>query len=65
VFENRVLRIIFRPKRDGVLGAWTKLRNEELRNLYFSPSIIKMIKSRNMRLAGYVRVARTGEEECI
>jgi hypothetical protein len=47
VFENRVLRI-FGPKRDEVTGGWRKLHNEELRNLYFSPNIIRMIKSRRM-----------------
>jgi hypothetical protein len=54
VFENRVLRRIFWPKRDGVTGGWTKLYNEELHNLYFSPSIIRIIKSRRMRWAGHV-----------
>ncbi|PNF23443.1 hypothetical protein B7P43_G09115 [Cryptotermes secundus] len=44
VFENRVLRRIFGPKRDEVTGGWRKLRNEELHNLYSSPSIIRMIK---------------------
>jgi hypothetical protein len=43
VFENRVLRRIFGPKRDEVTGGWRKLHNEELRNLHFSPSIIRMI----------------------
>jgi hypothetical protein len=43
VFENRVLRRIFGPKRDEVTGGWRKLHNEELHNLYFSPSIIRMI----------------------
>jgi hypothetical protein len=63
VFENRVLRI-FGPKRDEVTGGWRKLYNEELHNLYSSPSIIRMIKSRRMRLAGHV--ARRGREsECI
>jgi hypothetical protein len=54
VFENRVLRRIFGPKRDEVTGGWRKLHNEELHNLYASPSIIKMIKSRRMRWAGHV-----------
>jgi hypothetical protein len=49
VFENRVLRRIFGPKRDEVTGGWRKLHKEELHNLYFSPSIIRMIKSRRMR----------------
>jgi hypothetical protein len=44
VFENRVLRRIFKPKRDDVTGDWRKLHNEELQYLYFSPSIIRMIK---------------------
>jgi hypothetical protein len=46
VFENRVLRRIFGPKRDEVTGGWRKLRNEELHNLKFSPSFIRIIKSR-------------------
>jgi hypothetical protein len=49
VFGNRVLRRIFGPKRDEVTGGWRKLHNEELHNLYSSPSIIRMIKSRRMR----------------
>jgi hypothetical protein len=49
VFENRVLRRIFGPKRDEVTGGWRKRHNEELHNLYSSPSIIRMIKSRRMR----------------
>jgi hypothetical protein len=53
----RVLRI-FGPKRDEVTGGWRKLRNEEFHNLYSSPVIIRMIKSRRMRWAGHV--ARTG-----
>jgi hypothetical protein len=54
VFENRVLRRIFGPKRDEETGCWGKLHNEELHNLYSSPSIIRMIKSRSMRRAGHV-----------
>jgi hypothetical protein len=54
VFENRVLRRMFGPKRDEVRGGWRKLHNEELHNLYSSPSIIGMMKSRRMRLAGHV-----------
>jgi hypothetical protein len=60
VFENRVLRRIFGPKREGVTGRWRKLYNEELHNLYSSPSIIRVIKSRRMRWAGHV--ARMGEK---
>jgi hypothetical protein len=48
VFENRVLRRIFGPKKDEVAGGWRKLHNEELHNLYSSPSIIRMIKSKTM-----------------
>jgi hypothetical protein len=54
VFENRVLRRIFGPKRNEVTGEWKKLRNEELRDLYSSPSIIRIIKSKRMRWAGHV-----------
>jgi hypothetical protein len=60
VFENRVLRRIFGPKRDEMTGEWRKLRNEELWDLYSSPSIIRIIKSRRMRWAGHV--ARMGEK---
>jgi len=59
VFENRVLRRIFGPKRDEVKGEWRKLHNEELHNLYSSPNIVRVIKSRRMRWAGHV--ARMGE----
>jgi hypothetical protein len=51
VFENGVLRRIFIPKRDEVTGGWRKLHNEELHNLYSSPSIIRIVKSRRMRWA--------------
>jgi hypothetical protein len=50
VFESRMLRRIFCSKRDEVTGDWRKLHNEELYNLYSSPNIIRMIKSRRMRL---------------
>ena len=59
MFENRVLRRIFGPKRDEVTGEWRKLHNEELYNLYSSPNILRVIKSRRMRWAGHV--ARVGE----
>jgi hypothetical protein len=59
VFENRVLRRIFGPKRDKVTGGWRKLNNEELHGLYSSPSIVRVIKTRRMRWAGHV--ARMGE----
>jgi hypothetical protein len=61
VFENRVLRRIFRPKKDEVTGEWRKLHNEELRYLYPSPSIIRIIKSQQMRWDGHV--TRMGGEE--
>ena len=61
VFENRVLRRIFGPKRDDVTGDWGKLHNEELSDLYSSPNIIRMIKSRRMRWAGHA--ARMGGEK--
>jgi hypothetical protein len=60
VFENMVLRRIFGPKRDEVAGGWRKLHNEELHNLYSSPSIIRMIKSRRGKAC-----STNGEEESI
>jgi hypothetical protein len=54
VFENRGLRRIFGPNRDEVTGGWRKLHNEELHNLYSSPSIIRIIKSRATRGAGHI-----------
>jgi hypothetical protein len=60
VFENRVLRRIYFPKRDEGTDDWRKLHNEELHDLYSSPSIIRIIKSRRMRWVGHV--ARMGEK---
>jgi hypothetical protein len=54
VFKNRVLRRIFGPKRDEVTSGWKELCNEELRDLYSSPSIIRIIKLRRMRWEGHV-----------
>jgi hypothetical protein len=62
VFENRVRRRIFGPRRDEVTGGWRKLHNEELHNLYSSPSIIRMIKSRRVRWAGHVPEWVRGEK---
>src|SRR5215510_11451968 len=59
VFENRVLRRVFGPKRDEVTGEWRKLHNEELKDLYSSPSIVRVVKSGRMRWAGHL--ARIGE----
>jgi hypothetical protein len=59
VFENRVLRGIFGPKRDEVTGEWRRLHNEELNDRYSSTNIIRVIKSRKMRWAGHV--ARMGD----
>jgi len=64
VFENMVLRRIFGSRRDEVRGEWRRLHNEELNDLYSSPSIVRVIKSRIMRWAGHV--VRMGEERgCI
>jgi hypothetical protein len=54
VFENRVLRRIFGPKRDEVTGYWRRLHNEELNDLYYSPNNIRVLKWRRMRWAGHV-----------
>jgi hypothetical protein len=63
VFENRVLRRIFGPKRDEVIGCRRKLHKEELRNLNRSPSIARIIKSRRMRWAGHVARMRAMRNE--
>jgi hypothetical protein len=59
VFENRMIRRIFGPKGDEVIGGWKKLHNEELHGLYSSPSIVRVIEARRMRWVGHV--ARMGE----
>ena len=59
MFENRVLMIVFGPKRDEVTGEWRKLHNEELSDLYSLPNILRVVKSRRMRWAEHV--ARMGE----
>ena len=63
VFENRVLRRIFGPKRDEVTGEWRTLHNEELNDLYSLPYIVRVVKSRRMRWADHV--ARMGEGRCV
>jgi hypothetical protein len=63
MFENRVLKSIFMPKRDEVTGKWRKLHNEELHDLHPSPNILRVIKSKRMRWAGHV--ARIMEERYV
>ena len=64
MFENRVVRRIFRSKGNEVTGEWRKLHNEELNNFHSSPNIFRVIKSRRLRWAGHV--ACMGEEDrCI
>jgi hypothetical protein len=60
VFENRVLRRVFGPKRDNATGEWRKLHNEEMNDLYSLPNIVRVVKSRRMRWAGHM--ACTWEE---
>jgi hypothetical protein len=60
VFENRVLRRVFGPKRDEVTGEWRKLHNEELNDLYSLPNIVRVVKLRRIRWAGHV--ARMGKD---
>jgi len=60
VFENRVLRRVFGPKRDEVTGEWKKLHNEELSNLYSLPNFVRVVKSRRMKWTGHVARMRKG-----
>jgi hypothetical protein len=60
VFENRVLRKVFGPKRDEVTGEWRRMHNEKLNDLYSLPNIVRVVKSRRMSWAGHV--ARMGED---
>jgi hypothetical protein len=64
VFENRVSRRVFGPKRDEVRGEWRKLHNEELSDLYSLPNIVRVVKSRRMRWAGHVARDLTSHEMC-
>ena len=61
MFENRVLRKVFGPKRDEVTGEWRKLHNEELNDLYSLSNIVRVVKSRRMRWAGHVARMGAGE----
>jgi len=61
VFENMALKRIFGPRRDEVTGEWRRLHNKELNDLYSSPNIVRVIKSRRMRWAGHV--ARMSKEK--
>ena len=61
MFENRVLRIIFGPRRDGVTVEWLKVHKEDLNDLYCSPNIVRVIKSRRLRWVGHVAHMGRGE----
>jgi hypothetical protein len=63
VFENRVLRGVFGPKRDEMTGEWRKLHNEKLHDLYSLPNIVRVVKSRRLRWAGHV--ARMGKDRSV
>jgi len=65
VFEYRVLRRVFGPKRDDVTGEWRKLHNEEINDLYYSPTIFRVTTSRRMRLAANLARMGGGEMMCI
>jgi hypothetical protein len=64
VFENRVLKRVFGPKRDEVTGEWRKLHNEELSDLYSLPNIVRVVKPRRMRWAGGACGTYGGGEKC-
>jgi hypothetical protein len=63
VFENRVSRRIFGPKRDEIKGEWRKIHNEELNNLYSSPNIFRVMQSKRIRWTGHV--VRMREKRCV
>jgi hypothetical protein len=64
VFESRVLRRVFGPKRDEVAGGWREMHNEDLHNSYSSPSIIRIMKSRRMKWAGHVAPMGESRNAC-